>query len=49
MKHSHALRQLKGMTAWDQEPTLSESDLTALLHEARRPDAHGNLIEDVTE
>ncbi len=47
MKLSQALHRLKGMTAWDSEPQLSEAELVALLHEARRPDADGNLIEDV--
>lgn len=47
MKHSQAIARLKGMVAWDQEPALSQAELDALLTSARRPDADGNLIEDV--
>lgn len=49
MKLSQALVRLKGMVAWDQEPPLAETELTSLLHDARRPDADGNPIEDVVE
>lgn len=49
MRRSQALTRLKRMTAWENDPALTENELADLLDFARVPDMRGALPRDYDE